>query len=274
MSKKAKPFFKRASGVRASVARLDKYAHLTGYRLIEPFLGAGRFLLHRLQCSHPPSSSVPIIVGDHDANVINSWRDVRDKPDKLVRLLNEMNRALRCAQNKREWYASVRNWPAGVGLRETVRFIILMQSAYRNVPMYRVTDLKLSTSPIGHKVREVDTDNIMRVSELIQGIEFLQQDFGKTLVDAEVGPGDLIFSDPPYLGTNTAATRYKRSPIGFDEHDHVRFAAHILRAHERGALCLTTDGAEASYGANHVVQMFHYPHITNLHIHTQPRRTA
>ena len=56
------------------------------------------------------------------------------------------------------------------------------------------------------------------------------RDFAATI--AQAGPGDIVYADPPYLGTHSAYTAQ-----GFDIETHRRLAAALRRAVARGAVC-------------------------------------
>ena len=55
-------------------------------------------------------------------------------------------------------------------------------------------------------------------------------DFAETV--AQAGEGDLVYADPPYLGTHSAY-----SATGFNCLEHDRLALALVQAKERGAVC-------------------------------------
>ena len=56
---------------------------------------------------------------------------------------------------------------------------------------------------------------------------------------AEAGEGDLVYADPPYLGTHSAY-----SSTGFNYAEHVRLSAALLAAKARGVVCWVSGSNE------------------------------
>ena len=78
-------------------------------------------------------------------------------------------------------------------------------------------------------------------------------DFAATIEQA--GPGDIVYADPPYLGTHSAYTSK-----GFDTTEHRRLAQCLRDAASRGAVCWVSgsdcDETRAVYGGvAHVIQV-------------------
>ena len=71
------------------------------------------------------------------------------------------------------------------------------------------------------------------VSKALETAEVYSANFQQTI--AQAGPGDVLFADPPYLGTFTAYTA-----AGFTELDTAETAVYLKQAAKRGAVVIVT----------------------------------
>lgn len=81
-----------------------------------------------------------------------------------------------------------------------------------------------------------DADNLLGVSEALQGVRVRAESFEGVLDRAE--PGDLVYLDPPYLPVSKTSSFVSYSAAGFCLEDHERLAEVFCRLHRRGVRVL------------------------------------
>lgn len=86
-----------------------------------------------------------------------------------------------------------------------------------------------------------DFEALVEARDLLRRVKpkLLCQDFEQTIASA--GEGDIVYADCPYLGQHSTYTAE-----GFTEADHVRLAAALLFAKERGAECWVSNSDTAA----------------------------
>lgn len=150
---------------------------------IEPFFGAGGMFFNKPKAKHN-------ILNDIDNEVINLFKVVREKPDKL-----------RDAFEVTPYHEGVfKEWRFKEEEDEVwraVRFIYL--SNYSYLGMNRV--LRIDTS--NHKKQTVE--NLNKTIEFLSdcSLVFTNSDFRRAIKQISLRPADVpfVYADPPYVGT-------------------------------------------------------------------------
>jgi DNA adenine methylase len=190
-----KPFLKWVGGKSRLLDRIP-LPSFTG-RYFEPFLGGGA-MFFSIEKLHRPWLS------DTNEALIRCYEGVRDHVADVIAELQGLPQT-------REAYESIRE-----GYLTPARFIYVNKLGYNGV--WRVNRAGKVNVPFGKKTNLVwDIEGLHAASRALQGAILHAQPFENTLCFAR--PGDLVFCDPPYLGTYAAYTAK-----GFTEADHARLA--------------------------------------------------
>lgn len=194
----------------------------------EPFMGSAAVYFE----AQPPRA----VLSDANAELVRAFWAVRDEPDKVMALLD-------IVEDTKETFMAVRaqDTMAMSDVERGARLIYLNKRAFRglwrvnrkggfNVPWGAYLDRPLY-------VRQM----ILACSAALQDVEILEQDFEPALDAAR--PGDFVYVDPPYVpDPDRVYSDFKRyTPGQFHDADHVRLAAAMLRAADRGAFVLMTN---------------------------------
>lgn len=212
----------------------------------EPFVGGGSVLLGFLTLVYEGSIKVDgeIYASDKNENLINMYKNIRDKPDEVIEALNNLiedfkdlqfdmglhkpNRnpqnkgeALQCQESYYYWIREVfnkfkdteRNTP-----NASAHFIFLNKTCFRGV--YREGPRGFNV-PFGHYKNPsiYNEEEILIVSSLLQNVVFSTRSFEKSFENIETN--DFIYIDPPYAPENTTSfVNYTND--GFDTDAHKR----------------------------------------------------
>lgn len=195
-------------------------------RYFEPFFGGGSlfFLL-------TPSRAV---VNDACAELIETHRAVRDRPDLVWRYLQRLDPL------DREQFYHVRQRRSSGRFTRAAEFLFLNRAGWNG--LYRVNSRGEYNVPYGlPRTRNiVDKENLLACSEALRGgIELRSDDFEGVVDRAD--DGDLVFLDPPYVTghNNNGFIDYNETLFSWE--DQRRLAASAKRAVKRGARVLVTN---------------------------------
>jgi DNA adenine methylase len=242
-------------------------------RYVEPFLGGGAVLLGMLQASEPTNpSATPFLrwaggkrklypeivkrfgdvsvvdsylVADVNADLVAAWQAVRNDVEQVAMYL-------RLYAKTKEMYYAERDecYPGDMVASCGARMIFLNLYSFNG--LWRTNksgDYNVPCDP--SRFAKVDIEavisNLRAVSPILQqrtGI--LCQDFATTL--SGCGDGDIIYCDPPYIGTFTGY-----SSGGFDEAKQLLLAYSIRMAVERGARVVISNSEAARPIYDHVL---------------------
>lgn len=234
------PFLKWPGGKRWFVT---KYGHLlprTFDNYIEPFLGSGAVFFH-LQ----PNRA---ILGDRNAELIQSYLAVRDSPRSVMRHLKKHQR-----EHNSEYYYTIRNQIMRTDATRAARFIYLNRTCFNGI--YRVNRKGQFNVPLGTKTAVLlDTDDFLAISKLLARSKITISDF-EPLIDA-AEKNDLIFADPPYTVRHNNNGFVKYNEILFSWADQERLASALLRAAHRGVKIVATNAAHCEIRALYPLRTF------------------
>lgn len=168
-------------------------------------------------------------LNDMNMDLMDMYRGVRDDPEGVDQELREL--ATRYYTRSEDTYYEVRSaW--NLGKTSPARFIFLKQAAFNG--LWRVNKSGLMNSPWGHYTRlsVPDLDALKAYAAVLSEVVLSASNWWSAVYN--VHPGDLVYLDPPYLGTFN-----QYDCIGFDEEDQVSL---LRRAQE-----LTVIGAHVIY---------------------------
>ncbi len=224
----ADPFVRWAGGktwLLPYISELLENVHIEHYH--EPFLGGGAVffsLEHRRRA----------YLSDANAQLVNLYIQVRDNPEGLIELFQEM-------QNTEEDYYRIR---AEITLEDSLenaaRFLYLNQTSYNG--LYRVNRDGRYNVPYGFRENWVyDLERIRAASMWLHNTRITAGDF--EVNKYRIKERDLVFLDPPYTVShnNNGFIAYNQNLFSLEDQRRLkRFIEYIKR---KGAFYILTNAA-------------------------------
>jgi DNA adenine methylase len=212
-----RPFVKWAGGKGQLLPELMARVPKRFNRYFEPFVGGGALFFH-LQ----PEQAV---LSDSNPELINLYLVIRDQVEELIEALvghvyeKEYYYRLRDVERTPE-YAE---WSA---VERASRFIYLNKTCYNG--LYRVNSKGEFNVPFGRYKNPtiLDEDTLRACHEALQGVDIECRDFREVWMD--LGKGDFVYFDPPYVPVSATAKFDEYTQEGFVEEDQ-RDLAEICR---------------------------------------------
>ncbi|AFY43029.1 DNA adenine methylase [Nostoc sp. PCC 7107] len=205
-----RPFLKWAGGKSRLIQQYLPYFPKFYQTYYEPFLGGGAVFFH-LQ----PTTA---ILTDINAELITTYRCVRDQVEDLIGLLQEHK-----SKHNREYYYSVRSHPGRNDLEKAARLIYLNKTCYNG--LYRVNSQGKFNVPLGsYKNPNICPADLLRTaSQALSYCEIKQADFMNVLNYAN-SSDDFVFCDPPYhpISNTSYFTGYNGNSFGEQDQTHLR----------------------------------------------------
>lgn len=223
----ARPFLRWPGGKRWLLPHISRVVTDISYeRYIEPFLGGGAIFF-----GLRPEAAV---LSDINPDLINTYRQVRDNADALVRALQDL-------RVDAQTYAAIRSTNPVDPQAAAVRFLYLNRTAFSG--MYRLNQRGQFNVPFGGGERTPDVlwkSNLLEeASCVLRHAVFMIGDFECVLAAAQAG--DLVYCDPTYTTrhNNNGFVRYNER--NFSWADQVRLARACLEASQRGATVIVSN---------------------------------
>jgi DNA adenine methylase len=233
----AKPFLKWAGGKTALLPELLKAAPERIETYYEPFLGGGA-LFFALQSEGRFDRAV---LSDSNRELINAYVQVRDNVDGLIKALGVHQRKYRAAEDRAEYYYTIRGKKLTCSLGGAANLIFLNKTCYNG--LYRVNSKGGFNVPHGRYTNPTicDEANLRAASEALRGVELLVGDFAAA--PEQAGAGDFVYFDPPYVPLSETAyfTSYTANEFGMDEQGRLAAAASTL-ARRGASVALSNSG--------------------------------
>ncbi|MCX6938920.1 MAG: Dam family site-specific DNA-(adenine-N6)-methyltransferase [Verrucomicrobia bacterium] len=223
----AKPFLKWVGGKNSLLSQLTAHFPATIDRYFEPFLGGGAVFFH-LKHRFP---RLRAFLRDSNRELINAYRAVRDRPEALMRLLDEHSNSFEVIGDA--YYYNVRSQhDLTDDLARAARTIFLNKTCFNG--LWRVNARNEFNTPVGSNKTPglYDRSNILAVSAALQDAQLEVQDF--RAVAAEVRRGDFIYFDPPYLPISSFSDFQRYTAGQFREADQVELAQLVRELDAKG----------------------------------------
>jgi DNA adenine methylase len=193
-----RPFLKWAGGKSRLIQQYIPYFPKNYKNYYEPFLGGGAIFFY-LQ---PPKA----VLTDINAELITTYRCVRDNVEELIYLLKEHK-----IKHTRDYYYNVRANSGGTALEKAARLIYLNKTCFNG--LYRVNSQGQFNVPLGrYENPNVCPEDVLRVASKALSTSGLQQtDFTNVLNKAN-STDDFVYFDPPYYPVSQTSnfTSYSR----------------------------------------------------------------
>jgi DNA adenine methylase len=213
------PLVKWAGGKRQLLDTLNSHLPLKWNTYFEPFIGGGALLVH-LQNEGRITRAV---VSDLNGELINLYRVVRTRPEKLIDALSTEkleNNEIIFRQLKTEFNELIGH--PGNCVERAALLIYLNKHGYNG--LWRVNSKGKFNVPFGHHAKlSLPTDSsVLLFSKMLENVTIMNVDFEKAVKTAK--KDDFIYFDPPYQPLSKTAHFTDYNPRGFTFHDQVRLA--------------------------------------------------
>ena len=223
---RTKPFIKWAGGkAKALNEVLSRFPSEFG-DYWEPFLGGGAVFLG--------SGVSRAWLSDANPHLVNVWICVKHNPSDLAEAL----RFFAEKHSKVFFYEqrAAHNEGHGSAIEKAARFVYLNKSSFCG--LWRENGKAQFNSPWGSCGKPVlpNLDLLEAASARLKYADLKVCDFS----DICPKPGDLVYMDPPYLGTFS-----KYQGKGFGEADQIRVRDLVVKFSDQGVFCLLSNSAAA-----------------------------
>lgn len=240
--KKVKPFLKWAGGKGQLLPEIEKY-YPFGDRKIkkyaEPFVGGGAVLFDILS----KYDLEEVYISDINAELINTYRTIRDDIEDLVSLLQIMKNDFvpMDTEYRKDYYMKKRerfndlkvSGGAHVNVEKAALMIFLNKTCFNG--LFRVNRKGLFNVPMGSYKNPMicDEDNLRAVSEKLQNVKIVCGDYRESadFVDADT----FVYFDPPYRPITDTASFTAYTENQFNDEEQIALARFVDDMHRKGA---------------------------------------
>lgn len=240
--KAVKPFLKWAGGKGQLLKEIEKYypfenGKITKYA--EPFVGGGAVLFDIL------SKYVleEIYISDINAELINTYRIIRDDIDVLIEMLSKLqsNFIPKDTDERKAYYMQKRerfndlkvNGDENINIEKAALMIFLNKTCFNG--LYRVNKKGFFNVPMGAYKNPLicDEKNLRAVSEKLQNVKIVCRDY-KGSADF-IDENTFVYFDPPYrpLTETSSFTAYTENL--FDDEKQIELAEFVEKMNKKGA---------------------------------------
>lgn len=240
--KTVKPFLKWAGGKGQLLKEISSYypfenGHITKYA--EPFVGGGAVLfdiLRRYNLSE-------IYISDINAELINTYRIIRDDIDELIKqLMIFQNLYIPLdTEHRKEFYINKRarfnelkiNGDEAVNIEKAALMIFLNKTCFNG--LYRVNKKGMFNVPMGAYKNPLicDETNLRVVSDKLQNVTIVCGDYRKSadFIDDKT----FVYFDPPYRPITETASFTAYTETLFNDNEQIQLAKFVSDMDEKRA---------------------------------------
>ena len=225
-----KPILRWAGGKNWLLKDLHRFAPNNYNNYHEPFLGGGSVFFHL----KPKGRAY---LSDTNQDLINAFCQIRDNVEEVISHLEKY-------ENTKEEYYRVRDTKYRTLTKKAAQFIYLNRTCFNGI--YRVNLKGKYNVPYGFKqYKELfEFERYRAASEQLQKVSIQCFDFEESLKN--VGEGDLVFLDPPYIVNHENNGFVKYNEKLFSWEDQKRLASYITQIKEKGAFYILTNARHKS----------------------------
>lgn len=252
-----KPFLKWAGGKGQLIREIEKYYPfedkvITKYA--EPFVGGGAVLFDILN----KYNLEEVYISDNNAELVNTYRIIRDNVDILIHLLSVMqeeyipldiNERKSYYMLKREYFNSIKNIDdEDINIEKAAIFIFLNKTCFNG--LFRVNKKGFFNVPMGSYKNPMicDKDNLRRVSKKLENIKIVCGDYrlSKDFIDKNT----FVYFDPPYRPIKETSNFTSYTEDMFNDDSQLELSNYINELDEKGAKILLSNSDPKNYNEN------------------------
>lgn len=237
-----KPFLKWAGGKGQLLREIENYYPFSDgivTKYAEPFVGGGAVLFDIIS----KFDLKEVYISDINAELINTYRVIRDDIDELIELLLGVQRDFISldTEHRKEYYFQQRDrfnciklhGDESTNIEKAALMVFLNKTCFNG--LYRVNKKGLFNVPMGAYKNPLicDEDNLRMVSEKLQNVQIVCGDYSEA--ERFIDSNTFVYFDPPYRPiTDTAGfTAYTESV--FNDKEQIELAKFVEAMNERGA---------------------------------------
>jgi DNA adenine methylase len=241
-SVQCKPFVKWAGGKTRLLPSILPLVPMRIGTYCEPFAG-GAALFFAL-ASESPRRFKRAILSDANEDLIDCYRAIKHDVGSVIRALRKHK------STSKAFYKARATDPATLSASaRAARFIFLNKTCFNG--LYRVNKKGLFNTPFGRYKNPCicDTEVLHAASAALKCVRLVAGDFTKAT--RELGSGDFVYFDPPYIPLSSTADFTSYTKDGFGALDQKRLAREMERLRKKGVRTLLSNadarGARALY---------------------------
>lgn len=240
--KKVKPFLKWAGGKGQLLAEIEKYYPFedgTITKYAEPFVGGGAVLFDILS----KYNLKEVYISDINAELINTYRIIRDCVDELVAMLTVMQSEFvpMDTEHRKNYYMAKRerfndlkvNGNESANIEKAALMIFLNKTCFNG--LFRVNKKGLFNVPMGSYKNPMicDKENLQAVSEKLKKVKIVCGDYRESA--DFIDKNTFVYFDPPYRPITDTASFTAYTENLFNDKEQIELARFVDEMHRKGA---------------------------------------
>lgn len=241
----AKPFIKWVGGKTQLLDEIRKFYPERIEKYCEPFVGGGAVLFDVLSTKAPTE----ILINDINAELINTYRQIKDNCAALIEILSELQKTYWNASleenkkfylEKRERFNQLKDdKEPNTDLEKASLFIFLNKTCFNG--LFRVNSKGLFNVPFNGAKKPLlcDVENLQNCAELLKNVTMTVGSYCqcKNFIDEST----FVYLDPPYRPLTQTAAFTSYSENNFGDKEQIELAQFIEEISARKALVLTSN---------------------------------
>lgn len=254
-AKNVKPFLKWAGGKNQLLKEIRNYypfmnKSITKYA--EPFVGGGAVLFDILS----KYDLEEIYISDINGELINTYKIIRDNPNKLVKILFNMQMEFisLTINDRKNYYLQKRERfnflkvNDNEAIEKAALMIFLNKTCFNG--LFRVNKKGLFNVPMGAYKNPLicDKENIYVVSEKLKNVNIVCEDYKKS-VDF-IDEYTFVYIDPPYRPLTDTSNFTAYTTDLFNDEKQKELANFIHTIHQKGAKVLVSNSDPKNVNEN------------------------
>ena len=240
--RKVKPFLKWAGGKGQLLSEIEKYYPFEDNRITkyaEPFVGGGAVLFDILS----KYDLEEIYIGDINAELINTYRSIKDNIDELIDLLQifQSQYIPFGVEERKSYYLDKRERfnalkfleDKSVNIEKAALMIFLNKTCFNG--LYRVNKKGFFNVPMGsYKNPQIcDETNLREVSKKLQNVKIVCADYRES--ENFIDKHTFVYFDPPYRPLTDTASFTAYTENLFNDEEQIELARFVDDMHKKGA---------------------------------------
>ena len=237
-----KPFLKWAGGkgqLLSQIQELYLFGDTKIKRYAEPFIGGGAVLFDILSKYELDE----VYISDINAELINTYRAIRDDVDGLINFLKPMEEKfipIEIEERKEYFYKQRDRFNElkskennNVDFEKAALMIFLNKTCFNG--LYRVNKKGLFNVPMGgyKKPTICDEKNIHAVSERLQNVNIVHGDYKQS--ESFIDSNTFVYFDPPYRPITESASFTAYTEYDFNDKEQIELAEFVNKINDKGA---------------------------------------
>ena len=237
-----KPFLKWAGGkgqLLSQIQELYPFEDTKIKRYAEPFIGGGAVLFDILSKYELDE----VYISDINAELINTYRAIRDDVDGLINFLKPMEEKfipIEIEERKEYFYKQRDRFNElkskennNVDFEKAALMIFLNKTCFNG--LYRVNKKGLFNVPTGgyKKPTICDEKNLRAVSECLQNVNIVHGDYKQS--ESFIDSNTFVYFDPPYRPITESASFTAYTEYDFNDKEQIELAEFVNKINDKGA---------------------------------------